>query len=95
VAEEVTLSCMVQAKKPLIATPNNSMQPTTLRAAAGAERNTTGLRTALWRCGSGVELPLLAELRHSTAAYTLQPATDFQETHQLKNPYPHLRQRRL
>jgi hypothetical protein len=58
--------------------PNLPLHPTS-GAAAGtgsellcaplaAERqgvNATGLRTALWRCDLGVELPLLAELRHS------------------------------
>ena len=27
--------------------------------------NATGLRTALWRCDLGAELPLVADLRHS------------------------------
>lgn len=32
-----------------------------------ANVHATGLRTALWRGDRGAELPLLAELRHSTA----------------------------
>ena len=57
--------------------------------------NATGLRTALWLCDLGAELPHLAELRHSTGdTYAANDRLQaFKKNVSSNDPFSHFQQR--